>query len=86
MSRGMRIDFFFSFGSLYFCGVGGVGARTVTSPPPPNQRVGRGERRCIRKEIQWFRRIGERFHERRVNKCVAKLKNRKAAGADLMFT
>ena len=41
----------------------------------------RGERRCIRKGRQWFRSITERVHKGR-SKCVAKLKNRKAAGTD----
>ena len=44
--------------------------------------MGRGERRCIRKGRRWFGRATERVPKGEVNKYVAKLKNKKAAGAD----
>ena len=45
--------------------------------------MGRGERRCVRKGRSWFRRVTEIVNTREVvNKCVTKLKNRKAAGAE----
>lgn len=45
--------------------------------------MGRGERRCIRTRRQWFSRVTKRVYKGRIHKCVAKLKNREAAGAAL---
>ena len=47
-----------------------------------NQRVDRGERRCIRKESSGSEGLQRDFITEAVNECVAKLDHRKAAGAD----
>ena len=44
--------------------------------------MGRGERRCVGNGIPLFRRVTESFFTTEVTKCVAKLEDRRAAGAD----